>query len=76
LPKVAKLTVFGKGDLANYSDAKDFMNQFWNLYERKALEDIASKKRDKATTPEAKARAEEDKNKILQGLNTVKQYFN
>jgi len=68
--------MFGKGDLANYADAEDFMNQFWNLYEKKALEDIASKKRDKATTPEAKARAEEDKNKILQGLNTVKQYFN
>ena len=67
--------MFGQGDLANYTDASDFINTFWNRYQAKALEDVESKKRDKASTPEAKARAEEDKNKILQGLEQVKQYF-
>jgi len=67
--------MFGQGDLANYTDASDFINTFWNRYQAKALEDVESKKRDKASTPEAKARAEEDKNKILQGLTQIKQYF-
>jgi hypothetical protein len=37
--------------------------------------DIAGKKRDKATTPDAVARANADREKIQQGLNMVKGLF-
>ena len=37
--------------------------------------DIQGKKRDKAQTPDAIARAEEYRKKILQGLKMVKGYF-
>ena len=37
--------------------------------------DVAGKKRDKAQTPEAIARAEQDRQKILAGLKQVKAYF-
>lgn len=68
--------MYGKGDLSHYTSAEDFLQQFWTLYEAKAMKDITAGKRDKAETPEAKARAEEDKIKILSGLATVKQLFN
>lgn len=67
--------MFGQGDLANFASADDFISKFWNRYEEKAQIDIAGKKRDKATTPEAQARAEQDRQKIQQGLDMVKGYF-
>ena len=63
--------MYGLGDLANYQNAQDFLNKFWQVYEGKAMKDISSAKRDKAETPEAKARAEEDKKKVKQGLDMV-----
>lgn len=67
--------MFGKGDLANFADAQDFLQKFLNRYTEKAIEDVESKKRDKAETPEARARAEQDRQKVLQGLEMVKGYF-
>jgi len=67
--------IFGRGELANYTDAADFINKFWERYNEKAQIDIAGKKRDKATTPEAQARAEQDRLKIQQGLDMVREYF-
>jgi len=67
--------MFGRGDLAKFSSAADYLNTFWNRYKEKAMIDVAGKKRDKAQTPDAIARAENDRNKILQGLDMVKGYF-
>jgi hypothetical protein len=67
--------MFGQGDLQNFSSAQDFLNKFWQRYEEKAMIDVAGKKRDKAQTPAAIARADADRTKILQGLATVKGYF-
>jgi hypothetical protein len=67
--------MFGQGDLANFSNARDFINKFWARYEEKAMIDVNGKKRDKADTPQAIARADADREKILQGLQTVKGYF-
>lgn len=67
--------MFGQGDLAQYNSAQDFLQQFLNRYEAKAMIDVESKKRDKASTPEAQARAEQDREKVLQGLKYVKGLF-
>ena len=67
--------MFGQGDFKNFTDASDFINKFWQRYEEKALIDIAGKKRDKASTPEAQARADQDRQKIQQGLDMVKELF-
>ena len=67
--------MFGQGDLKNFSGADDFLNKFWQRYQDKAMVDVQGKKRDKAQTPAAIARAESDKQKILQGLETVQGYF-
>ncbi len=67
--------MFGKGDFAKFTDAQDFINKFWQRYNEKAQIDIAGKKRDKAATPDAIARATSDKQKIQQGLDMVKGYF-
>lgn len=67
--------MFGKGDLAAYSNANDFLSKFLSIYEDKAVKDIANAKRDKADTPQAKARAEEDRQKVQQGLDMVKNLF-
>jgi len=71
-----KNNMFGQGDLANFTNANDFITKFWKRYEEKAMIDIAGKKRDKAQTPDAIARANADREKILQGLATVRGYFN
>jgi hypothetical protein len=68
--------MFGWGALASYSTANEFLQTFLRRYEGKAMEDVNSKKRNKAATPEAIARAESDRQKVLQGLATVKGYFN
>ena len=67
--------MFGKGDLAKFSSAGDFLAQWINRYEEKAMLDVNAKKRDKAATPEAKARAESDRQKVLSGLEMVKGLF-
>jgi hypothetical protein len=67
--------MFGQGDLANFSNATDFIDKFWQRYKAKAMMDVNGKKRDKAQTPAAIARANSDREKILQGLATVKEYF-
>jgi hypothetical protein len=67
--------MFGKGDLARFSSAEEFLAQWITRYEEKALLDVTAKKRDKATTPEAKARAESDRQKVLSGLEMVKGLF-
>lgn len=67
--------MFGKGDLAKFSSADDFLQQWMDRYEEKAMLDVNAKKRDKAETPEAKARAESDRKKVLQGLEMVKGLF-
>jgi hypothetical protein len=68
--------MYGEGDLANFEDGDDFLNKFIARYEQKAMLDVNAAKRDKAQTPQAIARAEQDKQKVLSGLATVKGYFN
>lgn len=67
--------MYGRGDLAKFSSAQDFLSKFVDRYEEKAMADVNAKKREKATTPEAIARAEADKLKVVQGLQIVKNYF-
>jgi hypothetical protein len=67
--------MFGHGDLANFSNATDFIDKFWQRYQEKAMIDVNGKKRDKAQTAAAIERANSDRQKILQGLATVKEYF-
>ena len=67
--------MFGQGDLAEFDSAQDFINKFWQRYQEKAMIDVAGKKRDKAQTPDAIARANADREKILTGLEQVKKYF-
>jgi hypothetical protein len=67
--------MFGQGDLKPFASADDFLNKFLQRYQEKAMIDVQGKKRDKAQTPAAVARAESDKQKILQGLEKVQGYF-
>lgn len=67
--------MYGKGMLAPYSNAEAFLNKFIEIYMAKAQGAINAAKRDKAETPEAKARAEADKKAIAQGANMVQQLF-
>ena len=68
--------MYGKGDLSNYSSSDEFIRSFKELYIKKAEKDIGAAKRDKAETPEAKARAEDDRKKVAQGLKMVLGLFN
>lgn len=67
--------MYGKGDLANYVNAEGFIEKFKEIYRAKAEKDINAVKRDKAETPEAKARAEDDRQKVAQGLEQVMGMF-
>jgi hypothetical protein len=67
--------MFGQGALEPYASADDFLQKFLARYDEKAQIDIAGKKRDKATTPEAIARANADREKIQGGLDIVKGLF-
>lgn len=67
--------MFGLGDLAKFDSAADYLNKFWDRYKEKAMIDVEGTKRDKAQTVDALARAENDRNKILQGLDQVQRYF-
>lgn len=67
--------MYGSGDLADYSSEEDFVNRFKQIYTQKAEKDINAAKRDKAVTPEAKARAEADRQKVADGLKMVMGMF-
>jgi hypothetical protein len=67
--------LFGKGNLAQFGSASDFINQFVQHYEQKAMNDVNGTKRDKAQHPDDIARADMDKKKIVGGLATVKDMF-
>lgn len=67
--------LFGNDLLAGYSGARDFIARFFARYEEKAMNDVNSAKRSKAETPDAIARAEADRQKILSGLDMVRQLF-
>lgn len=67
--------MIGKDILSKFQSAEDFVNQFERRYEEKAMIDVNAKKRDKAETPEAKARADADREKVLSGLKMVKGLF-
>ena len=67
--------MFGKGNFANFTSSEDFLNKFVARYEEKAQIDIAGKKRDKAQTPDAIARANADRESIRKGLDMVKGLF-
>jgi hypothetical protein len=68
-------SMFGQGVLAKFDSAQDFLNKFLSRYEEKAMIDVQGKKRDKAQTPDAIARANADREKILKGLDMVKELF-
>lgn len=67
--------MFGKGSLTKFTSADDFLNKWWNHYQQKAIESMNATKYNKASTPNAIARAQADKEKITKGLETVKGYF-
>ena len=67
--------MFGQGNLESFSSAQDFLSKFLQRYEEKAMADINAAKRNKAETPEAKARAAADRSKVQQGLDMVKSLF-
>jgi hypothetical protein len=67
--------MFGQGDFDKFTDAQDFINKFWQRYQEKAMLDITAKKRDKAATPAAIARARDDREKVQQGLDMVRELF-
>jgi hypothetical protein len=67
--------MYGKGDLQDYSSAGELLSEIWKSYEEKAVKDINNHKRDKAETPEAKARAESDREKVKTGLEYVRKMF-
>jgi hypothetical protein len=67
--------LYGKGILSAYDSIASFLHSFTDAYSTKVKNEIASAKRDKASTPEAIARADHDRQVIQQGLDTVLSYF-
>lgn len=67
--------MYGKGILTPYTSAEDFLNKFVEIYMAKAQGAIDAPKRDKAETPEAKARAAADRKSIAQGAKMVYNLF-
>jgi hypothetical protein len=67
--------MYGKGNLQAYSSADNFLNKFKEFYTIKAMRDINAAKRNKAETDEAKARAEQDRLKVSEGLQKVMEMF-
>jgi hypothetical protein len=68
--------MFGRDGLADFASEEEFLQKFLTRYEEKAMIDVNASKRNKAFTPDAIARAQADKLKVLTGLETVKGYFN
>ena len=67
--------LYGQGDLQPYASAQDFLRTFLERYNAKSQEAISAAKFDKATTPDAQARAQRDKERIAQGTQRVNQMF-
>lgn len=67
--------MYGKGSLAKFKNYNDFINDFLINYEGKSMAAVSAKKREKATTPEAIARADADRAAIIDGLAKVKEMF-
>jgi hypothetical protein len=67
--------MFGKGHLKAYTSSEEFIAAFLGRIETRCMTDVAAKKRDKAVTPEAIARAGRDKRSILAGLVYVMKFF-
>jgi len=67
--------MFGTGNKSAFQSADQFLNQFFKHYQAKAMANVNDAKRDKAATPEAQARAADDRAKILQGLRMVQALF-
>lgn len=63
--------LFGTKYVRNYSNAREFLDAFWSIYEKKALDELNNPKRLKAETPTAKARAARDIESIKKGLAQV-----
>lgn len=57
--------MFGKGDLKNISDYEDYIAKIKNVYLQKTEDAAKSTKFDKAETPEAKRRAQDTKDLLL-----------
>lgn len=67
--------MYGKHVLSDFANKKDFLNKFLAHYIQKANEAAGATKFDKAETPEAKARAQDTKDKIAKGVELVKGYL-
>lgn len=67
--------MYGKGTLSEFKNYDDFINEFLKNYEGKAMAAVHAKKREKAESPEAIARAQADKESITNGLEKVKGMF-
>ena len=67
--------LYGQGDLRPYASAQDFLKAFLERYNAKSQEAVSATKFDKATTPDAQARAQRDKERIAQGTQRVNQMF-
>jgi hypothetical protein len=68
-------SMFGQGDLEQYSSADDFIQTFVARYVEKSQHAISAPKRDKASTPASKARAVKDREALSSGLEYVKKLF-
>ena len=63
--------MYGRGNLQRYRSAQQFMQAFLDRYTAKSAEALAAPKFDKATTPDAQARAQRDREAIAQGTQRV-----
>lgn len=67
--------MYGKRALSEYANADEFIQAFYDRYTEKAIAEVGKAKRDKAETPDAIARAEDDKKKVMSGLKMVQDLF-
>lgn len=67
--------MFGRFNLKDISDYDDFVSKFKSHYMDKIRDAAAATKFDKAETPEAKARAEDAKNKLLSNGTAIMGLF-
>lgn len=67
--------MYGKGNLVQYHNYKEFIARFLQEYERSIQKNLDSSKRDKAETPAAIERAKNELKVIRDGLQMVKNLF-
>lgn len=67
--------MYGRFNLKGFTGAQDFVAKFLQHYEGKAAEAMAATKFDKAETPDAKARAQDAKDKLAQGVQLIRKLF-